>query len=196
MSAIARFVIDSCDHDDYLGTIVATCPNIVVRHFGLQDNHWEGGYLVLWFCIWLQKQIANHGLLNDFVPHPVTPLAPPPGWNDLCWTLLWVRDAQKASRARDAMALRLKEPFQLAVDAKAGLSLTGVFDVLNAALELRDSKVPTGDANASPLQRVPSSKMPEMDHADNVCAVFTTTCPPVTRTFYIGAGTWPARETG
>ena len=120
VSAIARFVIDSCDHDDYLGAIVATCPNIVVRHFSLQDNHWEGGYLILWFCVWLQWQIANHGLLNDFVPDLVAVLAPPPGWNDLWWTLLWVRDAQKASRARDAMALRLKEPFQLAVDAKAG----------------------------------------------------------------------------
>ena len=87
--------------------MVATFPNIVVRHFGLHDNHWECGYFALTFRIWLQWQIANHGIPDDFVPNPMTVPAPPLGWNDVCWTLLWVCDAQKASQARDAVALQL-----------------------------------------------------------------------------------------
>ena len=71
------------------------------------------------------------------------------------------------------MTLRLKDPFQLPLDAEAGLSLTGVSNVLNAASELRELIVSTSDANASLSQRVLSIQMPQMDHADNVFAVFT-----------------------
>ena len=104
----------------------------------------------------------------------------------MCWTLLQVGDAQKASQAREAMALQKKDPFQRAAVVEARLSLTGVFEVFNAARELRDSTLPT---TAVQLRRSefhpPKCRRCTMRVMYMQCLY--TTCPLVTKTFYIAA---------
>ena len=49
LSSIAKFVRTSGDHDDYLGTIEATRPVVIVQHFGVPDSRWPCGYFALCF---------------------------------------------------------------------------------------------------------------------------------------------------